>query len=149
MAQVHRMVCEYKSQRVYPTLSGDEIENGDLLVADASGNARPVSSVATADAVADAFIGLAMLGSPSGHSPDIVVATDVVADMDFASALPAVQPVGAKVEAYIVGGAAVDQSVVIGATNPIGKLYRRAAVGDTLARVHLVGKDMEDIPVAD
>jgi hypothetical protein len=50
---------------------------------------------------------------------------------------------------YVANGAAVNQQVIVGDSNPIGKLYRPIKVNDQVARVHLVGADMKSVPVAD
>ena len=145
MANSDRSRFEILRRRVYPTTSTDVINKGDLLVVN-SGNAKPASSVSTTDALADAFIGVAIHAKPSTDTPEIVVGVDGVFEMDC-SALGSAANVGDAVEGVVVSGAISPQMVAVGSTNPIGKVAKAGAVGDTTLTVHLVGGGV-DLPKA-
>ena len=146
-ANVDRSAIEVLRRRVYPTTGTDVIYQGDILVV-SSGNARPASTLTTADAVADAFIGIAIHAKRADATPDIVVGVDVVAEMDC-SALASAANVGDAVEIMITGGAAVNQEVTVASTNPIGKVAYKEAIGATTLRCHFVGKGVASPVVAD
>lgn len=147
MANSDRTRYEVTRRRVYPTTGTDVIRKGDLLVVD-SGNARPASVKTTKDALADAFIGVALHAKPADDTPDIVVGVDVIAEMDC-SALAAAANVGDEVEGVVTGGAIETQKVDIGSTDPIGKVAKAGAVGDTTVTCHLVGGGVDAPKAAD
>jgi hypothetical protein len=164
MANVDRTRFEVLRRRQYSTTGTDVINIGDLLVVD-SGNARP-ASIKTAtggsaasrkttvqDAVADTFIGVALNAKLATATPNILVAVDCVAEHDLPSGLTSAQYVGDKVEIHdtddATTGVATPQIVGFGTTNPIGKLAKNAAVGDTTVTVHYVGIAVAGPVVAD
>ena len=147
MANSDRSRFEINRRRVYPTTGTDVIRKGDLVVVD-SGNARPASVKTTTDGLADAFIGVALHAKPSTDTPDIVVGVDGVFEMDC-SALASAANVGDAVEGSVAAGAIEKQVVAVGSTNPIGKVAKKGAIGDTTLTVHLVGGGVDAPKAAD
>jgi hypothetical protein len=117
---------------------------GDMVIADGSGNALVASG--SADAVADTFLGVAIHAKPTTSTPDIVVGVDLVAEM-ACSGLASAGKIGDAVEFSAYNSDA--QTVVIGSTDPIGKLAKPAAVGSTTLTVHFVGLHVRGPVVAD
>lgn len=165
MAHIHNFRKEGLAVREYPTTGSDLIEVGDMLVVDGSGFAHSVTSKTDAtgttaaarklivnDSIADAFIGIAMLGKLTTETPTILVETDGVFEMFCAS--PDTMKVGDSVscDASDNGTTATGSSkTVIAATstNGIGKVARNGVTGGTTIEVHFVGKHMATGPTVD
>ena len=156
MARVmgNRIVAQYLRQRRYPTVDAEAIYQGDIMIKNSgAATVSPSSKLTTMDAIADAFVGIAAQSKQANEVKDIMVGVDCVADLDLASAVSGTAgKVGDLVGAYVTGGAGVPQSITLGgtaSTDPIGKLAKAAAIGDTVARVHCVGIDVRGPSVAD
>lgn len=158
MANVDRSRCEVLRRRTYPTTGTDVINVGDMVVKDGSGNARPASvntgasAAAAKDAVADAFIGVAIHAKPAASTPDIVVGVDLIAEMDITPTGVALN-VGDKLEIATTDNGSLwtptPQIVMVGSTNPIGRVYEKAGASVSTVKVHFVGLDVSIPVVAD
>jgi hypothetical protein len=169
MANSDRARYEVLRRRVYNVNAADTISVGDMMVFSSS-QARPASVITDSnatpatrkttvqDGVADTFLGVALGGKPVGALgiTQIVVGVDLVAEMDIA-ALGQAQNVGDQIEVSITdtnpagAGTATGapQVVEIGTVNPIGRLAKSAALGDTTVTVHMVGLHVRPPVVAD
>jgi len=144
MANQDRQAVEVLRRRNYPTTGSSAIKQGSLLIIDGSGNA--IKATGTKDAVADAFIGVAIHAKPATSTPVIAVGVDGVFQMNCSGLASAVK-VGDPVE-YDSNDADA-QGVIPGSTDPIGKVYEAAPVGSTRVFVHFVGKAVASPVVAD
>jgi len=144
MANQDRSRFEILRRRSYPTTGTGVITQGDILMNDGSGNAT--RGITNADTVADAFIGIAIHAKPATSTPDVVVGVDCVAEMQC-SGLASAGAIGDAVEFSLHNSDA--QTVVIGSTDPIGKLAKPAAVGATTLTVHFVGRSVFALGAAD
>lgn len=165
MAHINRLRARFApyTEVIYPTVTTDVIEVGDLVVV-SSNKAKPASSItatggsagtrltAVQDGVADVLIGVAMSSKPSTSTPDIRVAVRGVFELSCA-ALQSAAHVGDAIEISgtddATTGTATPQIVAIGATNPIGKLVKEAVIGDTTLMVELIGLHVKIPVVAD
>lgn len=136
---------EILRRRDVPTTGTGVIKIGDMVIDDGSGNATVATG--TTDAVADAFLGVALHAKATDKTPTIAIIADGVVEMDLASGLAVAAVAGAAVEFDSANSDA--QTVKIGSTNPIGKVYRACPVGSVTVMVHIVGRDVRGPVVAD
>lgn len=144
-ANQDRTRLELLRRRDYPTSGSGVVKMGDMVIADGSGNATKATG--TDDAVADTFLGVSIHAKATDKTPTLAVGVDCVAEMDLASGLSAAALVGDAVEYDSANSDA--QTVKLGSTNPIGKVYRAAAAGETTLMVHFIGIDVRSPVVAD
>ncbi|KKK47447.1 hypothetical protein LCGC14_3155090, partial [marine sediment metagenome] len=164
MSNVKRDRFEMLRQRVYPSTGSNVIEVGDHLVRDSSGNAQPVSSLTDTTgsdagarqanvrrAIAKDYIGMAMSAKLTGETPNIRVATDVVAEYSLPSALSGAKAQGIFVRPQVTDNGTtatgVDQQLEVsaGSSEAIGKLAKNAANAVLLVTVHLMGVTAQPI----
>lgn len=165
MAHIHNYRKEGGAVREYPTTGSDVIEVGDICVVDGSGYAHAASSMTDAtgttaaarklivnDKVADAFIGVAMLGKLAAETPTVLIATEGVFEFSVADAT------GMKVGDGVSCDGSDDNTTATGrnktviaatSTNSIGKVSRNGVASGTTIEVQIIGKHMATVPVAD
>jgi hypothetical protein len=164
MAHIHNYRKEMGAVREYPTTGSDVIEVGDMLVT-SGGYAHSVSSITDAtgtnaaarklvvnDAVADIFIGVAMLGKLATETPVILVCTEGVFEMFCTDpdALAVGDSVSVDASDNATTATALNKTVIAGtSTNGVGKVARHGEVDGTTILVHLRGKDMSNGPTND
>ena len=164
MAQIHNYRKEGQAVREYPTTGTDVIEVGDICVV-SSGNARPASVITDTtgtttaarklvvnDGVADAFIGIAMLGKRTDETPTILVMTDGVFELSIADASGIATGDLVSCDASDNGttATALTKTVIAAtSTNGIGKAARPGVTNGTELTVHLRGGGMSSGPTVD
>lgn len=144
-ANQDRTRLEVMRRRDYPTSGTGVVKIGDMLISDGAG--RAIAATGSDDAVADGFLGISLHAKATDKTPTLAVAVDCVAEMDLASGIASAAVVGDGVEFDTANSDA--QTVKIGTSNPIGKVYRAAPIGSTTLMVHFVGKDVRSPVVAD
>jgi hypothetical protein len=145
MANQDRSRVEVLRRRDYPTSGTGVVLIGDMAIGDGSGNA--IAATGTDDAVADTFLGVSLHAKATDKTPTLAIGVDVVAEMDLASGLSVAAVVGDSIEYDSANSNA--QTVKVGSTNPIGKVYRATPIGATTIMVHFVGKDVRSPVVPD
>lgn len=148
MADVERFRNGVKQMVKIPVASATVIEKGDFVIlvgglattpalrqATDSGNTE-VSKVAAQSAIALLYVGVAETTSDDGETVDVVVNVGIEAQFEFAQTTAAGISFGARVEIDAVSFASaswgcVDDTIVAGATNPIGVCVRAHSSSST------------------
>ena len=146
MADVERFRNGVKQMVKIPVASATVIEKGDFIVVSGglattpallqAGGSKEATKVAAQSAIALLFVGVAETTSDAGETVDVVVNVGIEAQFEFAQTTAAGISFGARVEIDAVSTASlswgcVDDTIVAGATNPIGVCVRAHSSSET------------------
>lgn len=154
MANTERFLRGLQTPIEVPVASATVIEKGDFICL-VSGNAVPAGSVADAgdaaanrEAVADAFIGMALTASASGETDPVIVDCSDNAIYKLTLQTAAAVSVADLIEIYATTAAASDQLVVAGSTSPIAVVVKEKSASGTDVECKLLPSKLMGTPNA-